>query len=427
MPRDVLLILVLVAVLLNLALLAGAGIVRWRAVSRSARPRFGDVLPAASPAPVSVLPKDSVLPIRERTIPVPPAATEPIRFSTRRSAAPAHRPPAARPLPLAGAPSGRQQVWPSAPALRAAEQAPVVPPHRPDAWPVATPLRAAPLRVEPVRAESVRADAWPLPALRPPAPFASVATEPVSEPAVAPADAEPAAPTEPVGDATPAATSAEPAESIETLPALEPPGPAEPGYAKRSRGANGHGRSASKGGGRARRFVLPEHGDEDRGRTERAIEAFLGEPAPTGTASAHRPRRRARRQRAGTEGEPIVLMAALGGFDDLRQTVGREGATKFAAAYGEALRATLRSGDHVTDLGQGRLRLVVHADVEGANALTERAKAVCDPWLRLAPVPLALRVRPLPPESRAAQSNGNGHAPVKPTRPDDPQQSLAAG
>jgi hypothetical protein len=162
------------------------------------------------------------------------------------------------------------------------------------------------------------------------------------------------------------------------------------------------------GNRRGRRFVLPPN-DEDRGRTERAIEAFLGEPAPSGSTSAHRPRRRARRQRApGEAPAPIVLVAALGGFDELRNTLGREGAVRFAEAYGEALRATLRSGDHVTDLGQGRLRLVVHADEEGARALMERARAVCQPWLRLAPVPLALRVRPMPESRPSDGSRGDG-------------------
>jgi hypothetical protein len=157
---------------------------------------------------------------------------------------------------------------------------------------------------------------------------------------------------------------------------------------------------------RGRRFVLPRN-DEDKGRTERAIEAFLGEPAPSGSTSTHRPRRRARRRGApGEAGGPLVLVAALGGFEQLRQTVGREGAIRFAEAYGEALRATMRSGDHLTDLGQGRLRLVVHADEEGAQALMDRARGVCEPWLRLAPVPLALRVRPMP-----DPRSGNGHRP----------------
>jgi hypothetical protein len=166
---------------------------------------------------------------------------------------------------------------------------------------------------------------------------------------------------------------------------------------------------------RGRRFVMPRN-DEDKGRTERAIEAFLGEPAPSGSGSTHRPRRRARRQRpAGEAAGPLVLVAALGGFDQLRQTVGREGAVRFAEAYSEALRATLRSGDHLTDLGQGRLRLVVHADDEGARALMDRARAVCEPWLRLAPVPLSLRVRPMP-DPRST----NGHRSDGPERRREP-------
>jgi hypothetical protein len=198
---------------------------------------------------------------------------------------------------------------------------------------------------------------------------------------------------------------------------------------------------------RGRRFVMPRN-DEDKGRTERAIEAFLGEPAPSGSGSSHRPRRRARRQRAAGEAAgPLVLVAALGGFDQLRQTMGREGAIRFAEAYSEALRATLRSGDHLTDLGQGRLRLVVHADDEGARALMDRARAVCEPWLRLAPVPLSLRVRPMPdqrstnghrqdghPERRRAEGSSlegsaSGGVPSRPSpgRPDAESRRLAAG
>jgi hypothetical protein len=133
---------------------------------------------------------------------------------------------------------------------------------------------------------------------------------------------------------------------------------------------------------------------------------------------------------------PVVLVAALGGFDELRNSVGREGAIRFAEAYGEALRATLRSGDRVTDLGQGRLRLVVHADEEGARALMDRARAVCEPWLRLAPVPLALRVRPMPEARPVDASRGddrtNGSAPGAEPRPsgqpdDGVRRRLAAG
>jgi hypothetical protein len=235
------------------------------------------------------------------------------------------------------------------------------------------------------------------------------------------------------------------------LPAITVPGPAGPAPerirstaspaapAEREPPTGEQDQAAMKqeaGNRRGRRFVLPPD-DEDRGRTERAIEAFLGEPAPSGSTSAHRPRRRARRQRApGEAPAPIVLVAALGGYDELRNTLGREGAARFAEAYGEALRATLRSGDHVTDLGQGRLRLVVHADEDGARALMDRARAVCQPWLRLAPVPLALRVRPMPEarpaDARRGDGRTNGSAPSIEARsgsqPDDVvRRRLAAG
>lgn len=146
---------------------------------------------------------------------------------------------------------------------------------------------------------------------------------------------------------------------------------------------------------RTRRFAMPRV-EEDRGRTEAAIGAFLGEPSlAAGTAQAHRPRRRSRRQRAPgeTPPSPTVVVAALAGWDELRHLTGREGAGRFSEALGNAVRGTIRSGDELMELGDGRLRIVVHADEEGARALIMRAATICDPWLRAAPVPLSLRAR----------------------------------
>jgi hypothetical protein len=309
MPRDVLLVLVLVAVLLNLALLVGVGIARWRVAGSPPRPRRHAVHHAS-----------------------------PDRTRIRPNLSPRARPAAWSPTGVRAAPAMavRERARPiAAPLGPVAPPAAMFGPDRPSVARTTTPTTTA--TVDDVRGTAGQARAV--------------------EPSASLNGPEPA----------PAAAPGEPATR------------------------------------RSRRFVLPRN-DEDKGRTERAIEAFLGEPAPSGSTSTHRPRRRARRQRPPGEGAgPVVLVAALGGFDQLRQTLGREGAIRFAEAYGEALRATLRSGDHVTDLGQGRLRLVVNADEEGAVALMDRARAVCEPWLRLAPVPLALRVRPMP-EARPADA-----------------------
>jgi hypothetical protein len=326
MPRDVVLFLVLLAVLLNLALLVGVAIARWRAIGAPARPgRAGADRGSVARAPV--------------------------------------RPPDRPALSTMARPA----AWSSAgvrvlPGIAVRDRA--------------RPIAAPPTQLEP-DAHVAGTDGPPAPAM------AAIMEAPATT--VAPAmtatlDATP--PPEVLSEAE--AEEAEAAAAADASIAQ----PAEP---------------ATR---RGRRFVLPRN-DEDKGRTERAIEAFLGEPAPSGSSSTHRPRRRARRHRApGEGGGPMVLVAALGGFEQLRQTLGREAAFRFAEAYGEALRATLRSGDHVTDLGAGRLRLVVNADEEGAQAMMERARAVCEPWLRLAPVPLALRVRPMP-----DPRSGNGHRP----------------
>lgn len=362
MPRDVLLVLVLVAVLLNLALLIGVAIARRRWAVSPAHPRR---------------------PLAQRAAP----GSSPIRPASARPRPAAWSPTGVRPLPAFGAP---QRARPIPPPLIAEQASQATPPL-------------------PELQEQVAAMLGPD---RPPSSVTARATTAIL-------DDLPDA-TSQYGPAAPVASSNGP----------------EPAAAQTELATR-----------RGRRFVMP-HNDEDKGRTERAIEAFLGEPAPSGSSSSHRPRRRARRQRPpGEAAGPLVLVAALGGFDQLRQTLGREGAIRFAEAYGEALRATLRSGDHVTDLGQGRLRLVVHADDEGARALMDRARAVCEPWLRLAPVPLSLRVRPMPdppstnghlpdghPERRRAdgpsvEGSRSGAVPARPApgRSDAESRRLAAG
>jgi hypothetical protein len=167
---------------------------------------------------------------------------------------------------------------------------------------------------------------------------------------------------------------------------------------------------------RARRFAMPVI-EEDR-RTEAAINAFLGEPsAPAGAQLARRTRRRSRRQRAPgeTPPPPTVVVAAIAGWDDLRRLAGRDGAGRFGDALANAVRGTIRSGDELLEVGDGRLRIVVHADEEGARALIERATTMCDPWLRAAPVPLSLRARtvgPTPPPHAEPVAAGRATASV---------------
>ena len=161
------------------------------------------------------------------------------------------------------------------------------------------------------------------------------------------------------------------------------------------------GEPTTRRGSRTRRFAMPVI-EEDR-RTEAAINAFLGEPsAPSGLPHARRTRRRSRRQRVPgeTPQPPTVVVAAIAGWDDLRRLTGRDGAGRFGDALANAVRGTIRAGDELLEVGDGRLRIVVHADEDGARALIERATTMCDPWLRAAPVPLSLRARtvgPTPP------------------------------
>ncbi|MFL5680805.1 MAG: hypothetical protein ACJ77B_09425 [Chloroflexota bacterium] len=155
---------------------------------------------------------------------------------------------------------------------------------------------------------------------------------------------------------------------------------------------------------RTRRFAMPQL-DEDRGRTEAAINAFLGEPSLTaGTPQQHRPRRRSRRQRAPTDTAPMVVVATLAGWEELRRNGGAEAASRFGEALASTLRGTLRSGDELMELGGGRLRMVVHADEDGARAIIVRAIAICDPWLRAAPVKLELRARAIDPAASSSAS-----------------------
>jgi len=154
---------------------------------------------------------------------------------------------------------------------------------------------------------------------------------------------------------------------------------------------------------RTRRFAMPQL-DEDRGRTEAAINAFLGEPSLTaGSPQQHRPRRRSRRQRSQNDAvTPMVVVATLAGWEELRRNGGPEAASRFGEALASTLRGTLRSSDELMELGGGRLRIVVHADEEGAHALIVRATAICEPWLRAAPVKLELRARAIDPAASTA-------------------------
>jgi len=243
----------------------------------------------------------------------------------------------------------------------------------------------------------------------PPAPAIPLAP-PRSRPEATPAGPEPTAPAAVPVASTEAPRPAQP----EPDPAAEPPSgtadavapPAEaPAVAAAEPQAAPLPRPRPT---RPRRFVLPQH-DEDRGRTERAIQTFLGasEDHPAGT---HQPRRRARRRRHPSDTTTVV--AAMTGWNSLRTSAGRDAADRYADAFGEAVRGTIRSSDQVTDLGHGRIRLVLHADDEGVQALADRLRTVCGPWLRVAPVPLDVQVGPMTRVSRTAD---------EPTAPGEPK------
>ncbi len=266
-----------------------------------------------------------------------------------------------------------------------------------------------------------------------PDPAGLVALEPTHAgasrtPALDPARAPVADPGPPVAP-PPAHAGADVAAAA--APAASPTSAAPSGAADATRsasrkraGAEGSGEPTTRPTSRTRRFAMPRV-EEDRGRTEAAIGAFLGEPSHTpGTAQAHRPRRRSRRQRAPGEVPlpPTVVVAALAGWDELRHLTGREGAGRFSEALGNAIRSTIRSGDELMELGEGRLRIVVHADEEGARALIVRAATICDPWLRAAPVPLSLRARTV-----GARPETNGRSPTPPVPEPSSRQRAATG
>jgi hypothetical protein len=145
---------------------------------------------------------------------------------------------------------------------------------------------------------------------------------------------------------------------------------------------------------RARRFVLPKL-EEDGARAERAIQAVLGEGPSTQSGDvspAHRPRRRSRRHRPSGPAEHTALDIAVRGLDDLARRVGSDAADRLMEAVRGTIHAHLRSGDRTIDLGDGRLRVIVETDRDGATSAAERLRGLTAPWLAAAAVPLSLRI-----------------------------------
>jgi hypothetical protein len=133
---------------------------------------------------------------------------------------------------------------------------------------------------------------------------------------------------------------------------------------------------------RPRRFVMPslEEGNE---RASRAIEAVIGDPG-------HRPRRRSRRHRAPGNVDHTTVDAQIVGIEDLRRASGEGPAVRLASAVSTSISSSIRSTDHLIDLGGGRLRIVVQADPAGAAATADRLDALTAPWLAAAVVPVKL-------------------------------------
>jgi hypothetical protein len=100
-----------------------------------------------------------------------------------------------------------------------------------------------------------------------------------------------------------------------------------------------------------------------------------------------------------------TVVAALTGWNKLRASAGRDAADRYADAFGDVVRGSIRSTDQLTDLGHGRIRLAIHADDDGVHSLANRVRSVCAPWLRVAPVPLDVHVGPMTP-ARPADEPG---------------------
>jgi hypothetical protein len=184
------------------------------------------------------------------------------------------------------------------------------------------------------------------------------------------------------------------ARSVEPAPIVATPVAADPGATRPVT-------TASPTVRRARRFVLPKL-EEDRARAERAIQAVLGEGPSTQSGDvspAHRPRRRSRRHRPSGPVEHTALDIAVRGLDELGRRVGSDAGDRLMEAVRGTIHGHLRSGDRTIDLGDGRLRVIVETDRDGAMSAAERLGGLTSPWLAAAAVPLSLRIALASPEA----------------------------
>jgi hypothetical protein len=130
---------------------------------------------------------------------------------------------------------------------------------------------------------------------------------------------------------------------------------------------------------RPRRFTLPKL-EEDRARAERAIQAVLGEPTALGRGDDS------------TGAVPhTAIDLSLRGLDGLRDAIGDDTAGRLVGAVASTIHDHTRSGDRTIDLGDGRFRLIVEADPVGAEAASERIRALTSTWLAASVVPVTLR------------------------------------
>jgi hypothetical protein len=142
---------------------------------------------------------------------------------------------------------------------------------------------------------------------------------------------------------------------------------------------------------RSRRFVMPSL-EEDHERATRAIGAVLGD-------TGHRTRRRSRRHRGPGPLEHTAVDARIRGMDELRRTAGPDIAGRMALALAASVGSAIRSSDRLIDFGDGRLRVIVQADPEGAGAASDRIRAMTGPWLATAAVPIELLMVQAEPEA----------------------------
>jgi GGDEF domain-containing protein len=189
-----------------------------------------------------------------------------------------------------------------------------------------------------------------------------IADPPDTRETVVAANAEPTPEPDPDPSAGPPDAAAGPnaATDVTDVPAEAAPQPA------RRRPADGRHPSRR---GRRPKFALPPL-DEDHERVSRSIASFL-----TGTDAPD----------AGAAAPSTVALVAIEGLAALADGDNEESADLIAATVERTLRGAARSSDRVTEIGDGRFRIVLPQTSElAARAYLRRVRATVEPTLESA-------------------------------------------